>query len=428
MPRPPRQRLARARPLAEPSVDPVVERAEQLAQDWAVSLILARPLEGAAGVPLEEIAREGPALCAQMLRALQSDVELDRLTGGGAPSGREHSAPALRLAAIAGAHDAPAAIDAVEALRGVLWEALVEEIRWPLAERSAARALAELSDRLAYVCARALAVSLADRLAPAAGGGVEEQSTHRASGGGGDRGSAGAGPSPARAVIVDEREHARSDSPAAGSRIASASEAGGPSVAAQSVPDAAATAFERPLSWDKSPPVPPAARGAEIEIRDERREEGPAAWIGAIGAQLERYRQDGVPFAVLLVEPVEMDRLRRAETPLELADLSDRLAHALAAAWPDALTRQREGRYWLLARAVTRHGASELAERLQQAVAASVLQHGAPLELAIGIALCPEDGLQAAALASHADVGMYAARSAARRIGTRRGAPVDEPA
>src|SRR5581483_1357013 len=56
----------------------------------------------------------------------------------------------------------------------------------------------------------------------------------------------------------------------------------------------AAPAPEGPLTE----PVPPFA--PSIAARDAR--QGPAAWIGSIGAQLELFREDGRPFAVLLIE------------------------------------------------------------------------------------------------------------------------------
>jgi hypothetical protein len=393
-------------------LDPVLARVEELAQGWASALIFARPLEGMGAIPLEEIAREGPSLCTQVLRALQSDVELDRLTGQGPGTGREQNAPGRRVGALAGARDAVAVSDAVEALRGVLWEALLEDLHWPGHSLSAARQLAELSDRLAAVCARVLAASLAQQPAfTAPHGGAEYPSEH-----------ASPRDEPAlrsAVVIVDERLEA-SSKPTTGRRAQA-----GP--AAERAAPLLPALPERPLSWDESPPVPPARRGAEIEIRDERREEGPAAWIGSIGSQLERYGQDGVPFAVLLIEPVEIERLCHTESPGELAHVAEDLEEALATIWSGSVTRQRPGRYWLIAPAVNRLGARELAERLQRDLAPALLYRGAPLELAVGTAACPDDGSEASALAAHADVGLYAARSA--RGGKPRAAtPVDEPA
>ena len=87
------------------------------------------------------------------------------------------------------------------------------------------------------------------------------------------------------------------------------------------------------------------------------------------------------------------------------------------AAQSGSLTRERPGRYWLLAPATDRRAATVLAQRLDEAVSRLAGRRGALLELAAGIAVCPEDGREASALAAHADVELYAARSSARTPG-----------
>ena len=119
----------RARPVADLPLDALVARDEELARRWAMTLLIGRPLDRMSEVPLEQLAREGPELCAQAIRALASDLELDRLTGAVAPSGRGASAPARRLAVIAGVHGVGEVVVAVEALRRVLWETMLEELR-----------------------------------------------------------------------------------------------------------------------------------------------------------------------------------------------------------------------------------------------------------------------------------------------------------
>ncbi|HEX3520183.1 MAG TPA: hypothetical protein VHT29_14210 [Solirubrobacteraceae bacterium] len=398
-----------------------------MAQSWAVALVLARPLEGIGMVPLEEIAAAGPLVCSQFVRALVSDVELDRLTGGGAPTGREQSAPARRLAAIVGAGSAATHVEAVEALRGVLWEALLEHLHWPGAQPATARRLGEMSDRLAHVCSCALSAGLSaespsvvaeepGRQEPAVSDSEVAPSEQRES-----RGRTGA-------VIIDEREERQVETSAPAAHDAPAAhEVQAPRRASVRAPAAAERSWsdERPLSWDESPPVPPMTRGGEIEIRDERHEEGPAAWIGSIGRQLERHREDGMPFVVLLVEPLELDALRRSLAPHALDELVGSLQEALVAQWPGSVTSQRQGRYWLLADDAERLGARRLSERLQQGLAATVRHRGTPLQLAVGVASCPDDGVQAAALAAHADVDLYAARSAARTNPGRTREPLD---
>jgi GGDEF domain-containing protein len=394
-------RTPRAGPVAGLPIVAMLSRAEELARRWAVALVLARPLEGLGDVPLEDLAREAPALCAQLVRTLESDAELELLIGGRSPAGREENAPALRLAAMSGARDAAALVEAAEALRGVLWEALLEELRWPVLEQSHARRIADTSDRLAYACASALAAALgAEMPQPDPDGDTEPA-------------FAEVKPPPdplerkeaaeRRVVIVDEREQV---------------------------------------------PASPRGTPAEIEIRDERGEVGPAAWIGSIGRQLERFRRDGQPFAVLLVELGDVQRLRRddgtEETSLLLEQLEQALASELRSAatpptpndgpepggapWSGSFTRERPGRYWLLAPATDGRGARGVAERLIAAVRGLARHRGVLLEVAIGTAICPEDGREAAALAAHADLELYAARASARTAAAGPPASVDDPA
>src|SRR5262249_46390609 len=137
----------------------------ELAKRWGIALILARPLGRIGELPLEDLAREGPPLCEEVLRALRSDAALARLTEGGAEGSAELAGEELpaayRIAALAGVEDAGSAVAALEALRGVLWEALIEETRSAVPDRFDARQVGDLADRLAYVCASVLLASVA---------------------------------------------------------------------------------------------------------------------------------------------------------------------------------------------------------------------------------------------------------------------------
>jgi len=147
--------------VAGAPLDALIADADGLARRWAIALINLRPLERIAEISLEAFAREAPPLCTLVVRSLGSDDELERITGRGSAGIREDSAPAHTLRALSGARSGPAAVEAVEALRGVLWDALLGELHWPVADRSQSRLLADLADRLAYVCASVLAASLA---------------------------------------------------------------------------------------------------------------------------------------------------------------------------------------------------------------------------------------------------------------------------
>ena len=179
------------------------------------------------------------------------------------------------------------------------------------------------------------------------------------------------------------------------------------------------------LATTRGPLEPPEPSPEAIEVRDTRGEEGPAAWIGSIDRRLERHREDRLPFAVLLIELLDIERLAHAEPRRELARLialSERaIGDQLRPA--DLLTRENLGRYWLVTPETNAPGAQMLAERLARTVRLSASHRGVGLEVAIGVAVCPEDGLDASALAAHADVGVYAARAAGRAV-----APFEDPA
>jgi GGDEF domain-containing protein len=186
------------------------------------------------------------------------------------------------------------------------------------------------------------------------------------------------------------------------------------------------TPLEPPPETPLEPPEPSADAGIEIhDTRGDDEPARPAAWIGSISRRLERHREDRLPFAVLLVEVLDIDRLAHLESPPELARLTDHVERAIGAELrpADLLTRESLGRYWLVTPETDTPGARHLAERLARTVRLSAQHRGVPLELAIGIAVCPDDGRQASDLAAHADLGVYAARAAGRPV-----APLDDPA
>ena len=161
----------------------------------------------------------------------------------------------------------PATVAAVEELRGVLWEVLLDQLEEPTA-----REVGDLADRLAHVCAVALAVALA---VPARGMPDVPMSIHDAApapplAGTGARDRATARASQRQAIVVDELARSRLD--------------------------------------ERQPSAAARVRAGDIEIRDVRGTDGPAAWVSSIGSQLERYERDRLPFAVLLVEVVGIER------------------------------------------------------------------------------------------------------------------------
>jgi len=362
------------RALAELPFEAASADAERLAGAWVLALIRSRPLEELGLLPLEELARSGPQLCAQMLAAVRSDAELERLRAGAGSAGESSPGAAARISELTGARDAAEAVEAVELLRGILCRTLAGRL-----EEASPRQNADLCERLAHVCAAVLATALGS--APA----IAPSSESPPWGGRGPQAPDGAPdgssrPPAAGARIVDELEGAAAPPPA-------------------------------------------------IAIRDERPEHGAVAWIDAIARQLERYRADGRPFTVLLVEVRELERLRLEMSPAELAALGASLEGALAAAlqaraaarrgpdrgaprWTGSVTPQRPGRCWLLAPEWDRAAAHALADRVARTVASGLGHRGRAVEVLVGVAVCPQDGRQAAALAAHADVDLHAARAA----------------
>jgi GGDEF domain-containing protein len=455
-------RAPRARPVAELPLEELTGQAQELARAWAVALIVASPPSAIADIPLEDLACDAPRLCSQMLRALESEDELERLTESPRDSAREEPPPAQMLAGLAGARDVASVVAAMEALRGVLWEALLAELRRPVFDRYDVRLLADLADRLAYVCATALAAALPAALA----GDRQIRGRSGVVVAGGDsapppprgepfappdppgRGEPFAPPGPpgrGEVVIIDERPHAHNPArvvvarePSTGEQAPSVGEpetssdppswdpplrasqppAREPSSPARPSPSAAAAARrESPDAvWDAHAPAP--AEPAEIEIRDERLEEGPAAWIRSIGRELERFAQEARPFTVLLIELMDIERLNRTELREEVLRLAARVERTLelelrtiSERGAGSLTRETAGRFWLLAPGVGVLRAGALADQVAHAVRRSVSHRGQPIEVAVGTAVCPDDGLQAPALAAHADVALYAARA-----------------
>jgi GGDEF domain-containing protein len=287
---------------------------------------------------------------------------------------------------------------AAQTLSETLWEALHEEL---LLDPPRGQRVAELSERLSEIAMAVASLARADARQPARADAPSLSPEHASQ----QQAPPAVPRAPSMAVLVDE--------------LAGASE-------------------EEELLPAPEPPVrrePP----PQIAIRDERREgesrreraydggqegeeEGePSAWIVAIERRLERHARDGVPFAVLLVELVDVERLRHAELPGEVSRLTGLLETVLANELrpADSLTRESPGRYWLLAPETDSPGAKALAERLAQAVRLTATHRGAPLQVAVGIAVCPVDGSQASALAAHADIALYAARASGR--------PVEEP-
>jgi GGDEF domain-containing protein len=139
--------------------------------------------------------------------------------------------------------------------------------------------------------------------------------------------------------------------------------------------------------------------------------QSPPSWIASIERHLERYRRDRHAFALLLLELADIQRLRHAELPGEIARLTTLVEAELSAQLrpADSLMRESLGRYWLVAPQTTGADAQALAAQLAEAVSRAASHRGAPLQLAVGIALCQQDALGARELVARAEVGLYEA-------------------
>jgi len=290
---------------------------------------------------------------------------------------------------------------AAQQLCDVLWEALHEELLDPDATR-----LTQLSERLAEVSSTvamlAPAASSSEPILPPAPAATAHEAT--VSDASVSSGSQAEHPMPDRRTPP---EPSRPEPPAYPPISAPPSEHAFTKLVDEQEPVAAAA----PLATVQ--PIQP-----EIEIRDVRREEGPSAWVSSVGRLLARHAEDGLPFAVLLVEIVDVAQLERSETPHELHGLVAKVEGALGQGMraSDHLSRETLGRYWLVAPETNGTGARMLAERLARLVRTSASHRGVPMEVAIGIAVCPDDGIEAPALAARADLGVYSARATGRSI------------
>jgi GGDEF domain-containing protein len=458
------------RPVADaPAVDAVA-----IAKAWLLALVADAPLQQAGAVPAAELARGGPALCGAILAALGSDAELERLVGG---TGR---APLGAAAARLTGARTPAALSAgVEALRAATWRMLRAELRDPAAEL-----VADLSDRLAYVCARVAEASLAAPTAdvPRSGGPLADALAGTlpaapAQAAAGRRAAPAAAPAPHAAQtahdaaarqlagLAPKHQPSAPDQPARdaasheavaeaieraareAAALRRATAAGAPPAAPAPAPPVERSAPPRgvelvdlppalPASLDPlsslaeelaaAPPtgvsgapfVPAADTPAVTRLRsvdtswDDLTEAGPP-WLGAIGRRLARRDADGLPFAVLVVEVDDLDRLLASQAGREVALALEEAERGLTAelAPADLVVRERLGRWWLTSPDRDPAAARDLGTRVAAAIARAQLG-GAPLAASIGVAVCPDDGDSLDALAGRADEGMFAARAA----------------
>lgn len=328
------------------------------AKGWLLALVSARPLRDAPALPVPDLARDAPALCAAVLRAVGSEAELRRLESGGDLAGL-----ATRAGELAGAGGPAGAVAAVAALRAALWEALTLTMA-PLDGPTTAA----LAERLAFVC-DAVAAATLGAVAPAG-----------ASASPGAVAPAGASASPGAVASPGVVAPLRAAAPPGASA----------SPGADASPREAA-----PTSGDDV---------ASFRVRDARGD-----WEGAV----ERLAAGARPFALLAVEVDDAPRLAAADAP-GAAEALARVERAVRDELRpgDVLGREEDGRLWIVAADLGATGARALAERLADAVAAVAPVRGAALTASIGLAASPAGGADRDELTARADESLYAARAA----------------
>jgi GGDEF domain-containing protein len=347
----------------------------EIAKRFLVALLAARPLAQSAELPLGEIARRGPQIADSLLRAIEDDRELRNLLS-------DSPSVACELASLSLAEDPAAVVAAAEAMRAALWSwlaSVAQSDRW--------QADGELANRLAYVCAELSRCALeALRAQPPedAGGRSREE-------------------------VADAQAHAESFS------------------APEQALQGQRTEVERDRKADGAPDPGWEFPEPADRMRAEPQEPGgerPARSVSAeaLAGALPEETLHGGPYAVLLIEPADIERLSTAIEPRELDLLLERIGAVLAGELrpDDRIAQEGRGRWWLVAPHTDAAGARALAERLARAVGGAISDHGAPLALVIGIATGAEQGIGAAELAQRAEEQLYSAQAAGRPVAAQR--------
>ncbi len=339
-------RRRRPRPVADAPIDALLGRCDDLAKGWLLALIEQAPLTRAGAILAQDIARDGPRLCDAVLRAIADETDLHRLEPDGALT-----ALAARAGSMAGAGTPVEVSSAVDALHGVVWAALRDELRGPEPE-----IVYGLAERLSLVVERVRSAALGD---PCSGG-----------------------PGVLRPLAaVPEQDAERGGSP----RPAQDAERGG------------------------SPrPAQDAERGGSPRPAQDAERTGPsgALWMDALQDEIDRAVATGAPLSLLLAEVVGEPAGEResdivdAQDVIDPDDLYGRFGRALRAAVrrQEILACESDSRAWIIAPGTSRSGADALGSRIGDALTHAETWGGAPLTAAVGVAVLREDGRTSAEL------------------------------
>jgi hypothetical protein len=403
-PGPPRRR--RARPVADASLDALLDRSEDLAKGWLLALLEQTPLDDAPRILATDLAREGPRVCEAILRAISSDADQRRLEPDGplAPL-------AARVGELAGATGARDTAQAVDALQDVVWAALRAELRDPDPQL-----VSELAERLAQVSAVLRAAALGDDVAAGwSPPGAEAV-----------RPPAPVSPPPVPATPSPQPTAAVAAPPPPSPRAAPSP----PSTMAPPPPPppprAAASRPSQTLRWGPprppapSRPEPPAGQGPASSpsqssgprlrawVGGEAPPPAPTAlWVGALGDEIAR--TGSAPLSLLLAELEDADRVLAVEPEPDatLSEFTQALRRAVRR--QDILVCETPDRAWVIARDTDRTGAEALAQRISGSVRDARPWRGAPMVASVGYAVLGEDGATPPELIEAAEQARFAA-------------------
>ncbi|HTU97880.1 MAG TPA: hypothetical protein VMF14_18670 [Solirubrobacteraceae bacterium] len=357
-----------------------------MAKGWLLALLEQAPLDDAPAILATDLTRDGPRVCDAVLRAIADDTDLRRLEPGGVLT------PLVaRVGELAGAA-APAAVSrAVDALVGVVWSAVRDELRGADADL-----VAELTERLNLIGELVRSAAL-ERAALPVGGPA---------------------PPPPLAPVPAEPPP-----PVASARAQAPPPPAPPAPAAAAPPPVPAPPPPAPAAPPPAP-APPAAPPAQERAWPGLSDPPPpdpshALWVGALNDEILRCA--GAPLSLLLAELEDSERVSAVEPEAQARAVFTRFAGAVRSAVrrQDILVCETDARAWIIARDTARGGAYALGERITAAVRSSAQWHGAPLLATVGVAVFGEDGRTSGELIEAAEEARFAAAaSGADVVGT----------
>lgn len=376
---PPRRR--RARPVADAPIDALLPRSEDLAKGWLLALLEQAPLDDAPAILATELTRDGPRVCDAVLRAIADDTDLRRLEPGGA------LVPlAGRVGDLAGV-TAPAAVSrAVDALVGVVWAAVRDELRGADADL-----VVELTERLALIGELVRSAAL-ERSAPAP-----------------------LSPVPSPVSPVPPAPAPQPSPVAPPPPVATTRPASPPPAPREPPPPAAASRRSAPPRAEARPrtEAPPPAQRSWPGLSDPPTlDPSRALWVGALEDEIAR--SPGATLSLLLAELEDADRVSAVEGRAEARAVFNRFAGAVRSAVrrQDILVSESDARAWIIARDTGFGDARALGERIASAVRSTEPWRGAPLAASVGVAVFGEDGRTSEELIDAAEEARLAAQAA----------------